>query len=261
MGIVTPSNKEVLDFEGLHLYHAGISNCAMRVRITLEEKNLPWTSHHLDIINKEHLTPEYFGINPKGLVPCLVDDGVVINESDDIIDYIDKKWPNPPLRPTSEQGLKEMYEWMEVSASGHLRSVKTYMYFVKLKGKMRQSEEEVRKYQSLQTDPELLDFHRKNTSVDGITQEDADKAVEIITGVFDKAETILKDNDWLVENRFSLADIAWLPSYYILVRADFPCDNHPALQAWAARFAERESYKKGVLEWWPGYAEVDAAAD
>ncbi len=85
MGIITPKNTEVLDFKGLHLYHAGISNCAMRVRVTLEEKDLPWTSHHLDILNKEHQTPEYFGINPNGVVPTLVDDGVVIIESDDII--------------------------------------------------------------------------------------------------------------------------------------------------------------------------------
>lgn len=261
MGIVTPKNKEVLSFKGLHLYHAGISNCAMRVRITLEEKNLPWTSHHLDILNKENLTPEYFGINPKGLVPCLVDDGVVINESDDIIDYIDKKWPTPPLRPTSEKGLAEMYEWLSMAANDHLGTVKTYMYFVKLKGKMRQSEEDIAKYQALQTNKELLDFHKKNTSVDGLTQKDADRAVEVLTGIFGRAEAVLKDNDWLVENQFSLADIAWLPSYYILIRADFPCDQFPAVKAWADRFAERESYKKAVLEWWPGFAEVEAAAD
>ena len=49
MGVVTPTNKEVLDFKGLHLYHAGVSNCSMRVRLTLEEKKLPWTSHHVDL--------------------------------------------------------------------------------------------------------------------------------------------------------------------------------------------------------------------
>ena len=44
MAIVTPTNKEVLDFEGLHLYHASYSNCSMRVRMTLEEKGLPWVA-------------------------------------------------------------------------------------------------------------------------------------------------------------------------------------------------------------------------
>ena len=93
MGVITPTNKEVVDFKGLHLFHAGVSNCSMRVRLTLEEKKLPWTSHHVDLFKKENLTAEYFGINPKGLVPVLVDDGVVITESDDIIDHLDQKFP------------------------------------------------------------------------------------------------------------------------------------------------------------------------
>jgi glutathione S-transferase len=88
MPVVTPSNEEVLGYRGLHLFHSGVSNCSMRVRMVLEEKSLDWESHHLNILQKEHITPEYFGINPNGLVPTLVHDGVVIIESDDIIDYI-----------------------------------------------------------------------------------------------------------------------------------------------------------------------------
>ena len=99
MGIVTPTNKEVTELEGLHLYHGGMSNCSMRVRMTLEEKSLPWTSHHIDLRHAENITPEYFGIHPKGLVPVLVHDGVVIIESTDIIDYLDETFPDTPLRP------------------------------------------------------------------------------------------------------------------------------------------------------------------
>ena len=84
--IVTPTNKGVTELAGLHLYHADMSNCSMRVRMTLEEKNLPWTSHHLDLRKKEAVTPEYFGIHPKGLVPTLVHDGVVHIESNEIIE-------------------------------------------------------------------------------------------------------------------------------------------------------------------------------
>jgi hypothetical protein len=39
MAIVEPKNKTVKELEGLHLYHGNISNCSMRVRMTLEEKN------------------------------------------------------------------------------------------------------------------------------------------------------------------------------------------------------------------------------
>ena len=87
--IVTATNNSVTELKGLHLYHADMSNCSMRVRMVLKEKNLPWTSHHLDLRKKEAVTPEYFGIHPKGLVPALVHDGVVHIESNDIIEYLD----------------------------------------------------------------------------------------------------------------------------------------------------------------------------
>jgi len=60
MPIITPPNKAVQEFKGLHLYHAGFSNCAMRVRLTLEEKSLSWISLNLDIMKGEHLTDERF---------------------------------------------------------------------------------------------------------------------------------------------------------------------------------------------------------
>ena len=66
MPVVVPTNKEVLSYEGLHLFHSGVSNCSMRVRMVLEEKGLEWESHHFNILKKEHITPEYFGINLTG---------------------------------------------------------------------------------------------------------------------------------------------------------------------------------------------------
>ena len=51
--IITPANKSVTELKGLHLFHADISNCSMRVRMTLAEKSLPWTSHHLDLRKKQ----------------------------------------------------------------------------------------------------------------------------------------------------------------------------------------------------------------
>ena len=101
MGVITPTNKEVVDFKGLHLFHAGVSNCSMRVRLTLEEKKLPWTSHHVDLFTKENLTAEYFGINPKGLVPVFVDDVVVTTESNKTTDQAEQRFAIASLRPTT----------------------------------------------------------------------------------------------------------------------------------------------------------------
>ena len=127
MGIMVPTNKAVEQLQGLHLYHAGFSNCAMRVRITLEEKGLAWESHLLDIMKGEHLTEEYIGINPNAVVPTLVDNGVVIIDSADIIDYLDQKYDQGSLRPTDKSEVEEMYRWVYLARDNHL-SIKTYMY-------------------------------------------------------------------------------------------------------------------------------------
>ena len=104
MVVIIPENKSVENYEGLHLYHGDISNCSMRVRMTLIEKGLDWTSHHIDLKKKENITDDYFGINPNGLVPTLIDDGVVHIESNDIIDYLDEKYPEPCKEKAPEKG-------------------------------------------------------------------------------------------------------------------------------------------------------------
>jgi glutathione S-transferase len=250
MGVVNPTNTEVLDFEGLHLYHSGLSNCSMRVRMTLEEKNLPWTSHHLDITKKEHVTPEYFGINPNGVVPTLVHDGVVIIESDDIIDHIDKTFPEPPLRPTTEEELEKMYWWMRSAVEIHVKAVKTYIYFHKMQGKMRQTEEQKEHYEKLQTNKELIAFH-KHSSGEGFSPEEAKAAEQILDGFFGEADKILKNSQWLVGGHFSLADITWVPLHFTLIGAGYDFGRYPAVQAWADRLKERQSFQKGVLKWCP----------
>ena len=112
MAVIVPTNKSVESLEGLHLYHGGISNCSMRVRMTLIEKGLEWESHHLDLKKKENITDDYFGINPNGLVPTLVDNGVVHIESNDIIDYLDETYATPSLRAADND---EMMEWLHLA--------------------------------------------------------------------------------------------------------------------------------------------------
>ena len=128
MGIVIPTNKSVLDFTGLHLYHGDVSNCAARVRFALDEKGLPWESHHINLRKKENVTEEYFGINSKGLVPTLVHDGTVVVESNDILRYLEEKYPQPSLLPSDEAARRKVDEWLTLSGNRHMPGVKTFQY-------------------------------------------------------------------------------------------------------------------------------------
>ena len=251
MAVVTPTNKEVLDYQGIHLFHSGVSNCSMRVRITLEEKQLPWTSHHLNILKKEHITPEYFGINPNGLVPTLVHDGKVIIESDDIIDYIDDTFPDPPLKPAGNDDRESMYTWLHRATAIHLDAVKPYIYDKRVGKTMAHSQEDDDKYRKLQTNPDLLAFHKKSTQ-GGFSDEEIQRAKKTLDECFSEMNEILSRQDWLVGSAFSLADIAWVPLQFTLERlAGYQFESYPYVSAWTQRLSARESYKVGILSCWP----------
>ncbi|MGF1759903.1 glutathione S-transferase family protein [Photobacterium sagamiensis] len=252
MGIIKPTNKSVESLKGLHLYHTGFSNCAMRVRIALEEKGLEWESHEVDILKGENLTKEYMGINPNAVVPTLVDDGVVIIDSADIIDYLDKKYSPGTLRPSSEADEQQMYYWMYLARDNHL-SIKTYMYAnVGFIDSMKKTPEEMEEYRKKQTfDSALLEFHERFSSVDGFSKDEQDKATKVVNDCFSQMDERLKEHDWLVGDSFSLADIAWIPQLVILKAANYPFENYPNLAKWKNAVMARPSFKQGVLAWLP----------
>lgn len=251
MPVISTSNRAAVGIDGLHLYHSGVSNCSMRVRITLEEKGLAWESHHFDILAKEHLTPDYFAINPKGLVPTLVHDGAVVTESDDIIDYLDQSFPNPPLRPSSATELEKMYNWLHRATAMHVKAVKTHIYEKRVGSSMRQNPEEQSQYQALQSDPELLEFHNKTTT-GAFTADELAQAKATLDASFADLEQALDGQEWIAGDSFSLADIAWMPLYFTLGElAGYSFADRPNVQAWADRIARRASFKSGVMDWWP----------
>jgi maleylacetoacetate isomerase len=49
--------------------------------------------------NSDHDRPQYQEFNPQANIPVLVDDGVQINQSLAIIEYLEEKQPAPPLFP------------------------------------------------------------------------------------------------------------------------------------------------------------------
>jgi len=50
-------------------------------------------------------SPEYLAINPIGKIPSLaLDDGMVIPESQTIVEYLEEKFPQKPLRPSDPEG-------------------------------------------------------------------------------------------------------------------------------------------------------------
>jgi glutathione S-transferase len=95
--------REVLDWKGVHVLHFMGSSCSQKLRIFLNLKGIKWESHLVDLFANENFLPWFLGINPRGLVPVLVHDGAVHIESNDIIQYLEQKFPTPKLIPAGHE--------------------------------------------------------------------------------------------------------------------------------------------------------------
>ncbi|MDF2940277.1 MAG: sspA [Gammaproteobacteria bacterium] len=67
-----------------------------RVRIVLAEKGVVAESVEVDLNNKPN---ELYELNPYGTVPTLVDRDLVLYESNIILEYLEERFPHPPLMP------------------------------------------------------------------------------------------------------------------------------------------------------------------
>ena len=83
----------------IKLYDFKSSPNCQRVKVVLAEKNLPYEIVPVDLTKKEQKNPEYLQMNPYGKVPVLTDDSTVLYESLIINEYLEEKYPNPPLLP------------------------------------------------------------------------------------------------------------------------------------------------------------------
>ncbi len=103
----------------LELYHNDMSTCAQKVRLTFAEKALSWESRHLDLRAGDQQNPEYLKLNPRGVVPTIVDNGKVVRESTVIMEYLDDEYPKPSLRPSNSHARAQMRLWTKRLDEGH----------------------------------------------------------------------------------------------------------------------------------------------
>ena len=245
------TDPDVKSMEGLHVYHYFLSNCAQRATIALEEKGQYWTPHAINLFTQENTSDEYFRINPKGLVPALVHDGVVVTESIDILRYIEEHFPDPPLYPSDPEQRRLVDDSMDSATQNHVAVVKTYMYSQVLGASKKQHMMD--RYIEKQQDQELIAFHQD--TLDGFEQSRVLEAERRLFGFYDNMEKELGLHQWLVGDEFSYADIAWFVTYFMNRRVgavDFR--NYPNVRNWGERIMQRPSFKGGVVRLQPWYA-------
>ncbi len=89
----------------IKLYSNPVCPDSHRTRIVLAEKELP-----IDIIDVEtgEVPPELLQLNPYGSLPTVVDRDTVLFEPSVISEYLDERYPHPPLKPGSPAERAQM---------------------------------------------------------------------------------------------------------------------------------------------------------
>lgn len=85
----------------MKLYITKTSGNAWKVRLLLSMLKLPFETVVLDTEKKEHKTPEFLKLNPRGQVPVLVDGGEAITQIVAILLHLDAKLPQAGILPAA----------------------------------------------------------------------------------------------------------------------------------------------------------------
>ena len=84
----------------MRLYSYYRSSAAYRVRIALNLKQIEHSIEPVNLLKKEHRSPNYLAKQPQGLVPCLeTDKGQLLAQSGAILSYLDSLYPHAKLLP------------------------------------------------------------------------------------------------------------------------------------------------------------------
>ena len=95
------------------LYHSPYSQHARRVVSLLEAAALPYRLRPVAMEDNEHLSPAYRAINPNGQVPTLVDDDLVLQESNAILRYLCNKHGLESWYPADPRRRAKVDQWLD----------------------------------------------------------------------------------------------------------------------------------------------------
>lgn len=190
------------------------SGNSREVKLVLAEKNIPFEAVdvHAKDFNKEDAA--FRKASPQGKVPAIIDGDVFMSEAFEINQYLDKKYPEPPLLPKDESERKKIREWVALYDKRFVLKIGLLVIECLLKPKDQQKEE---------TKARL-----RGEIVEAMKELDA----------------MLEGKDYLFGN-YSLADAAVTPHIAALpiLGTGIPAD-YKNMTAWFKRIQERPSFKQ-----------------
>ncbi|AFZ33156.1 Glutathione S-transferase domain protein [Gloeocapsa sp. PCC 7428] len=184
-----------------------------KASIMLEEVQLPYNVHVIDITKDDQFTPEYIAINPNSKIPAIIDQdtGITVFESGAILIYLAEK--TGKLLPTDQKQRFQVLEWLMLQMGSVGPMFGQLNHFKKFAPK------EI---------PYAIQRYEKETLR--------------LYGVLDQQ---LANNEFLCGD-YSIADIATYPWVAIYEFQGLTLDNHPYLKRWVETMQQRPAVQRGM---------------
>lgn len=236
MGIDILKNQSWKELKGIHLFHHPSSNNAMRARLILEEKQIPWESHIINLTKFEQFSSEYLQINPQGSVPALIHNGTPIYGSENILKYIEFAFPKKSLTCIANE--QEMWNWVEAATRTHINSTVYYLYSIGLGRPARK--DKLHFYKNHNYDKYKFLIEKGHHMADFEKQE----ALNIIHAQLLRLEEQLVDKDYIMGNTLTIADIAWIPNPLFLEGIGLNISHYKNVVKWIDKIKNRPLYNE-----------------
>jgi glutathione S-transferase len=203
----------------MQLYYHPLSTFSRRVRIQLLEKGQKIEEISVDMAKREHKGEAYRALNPYARVPALVERGVVLGsgqvgdfvlfESSAIMDYLESVFPTPALLPSDARG--------RALVNMHVKLCDL----------------------QLASQTEALIFPRRFLPRERWDLPAQQRALDAVTRHLDVLEQQLAGRQYLVAERYSLAEVAYTPLVHFLPLLELTPPANVA--AWIERISQRPS--------------------
>ena len=244
--------EEILDWKGIHLFHFSGSACSQKLRIFFNIKKINWNSHVINLIKQEQFSEWFLGINPRGLVPTLVHDGVVHIESNEIMAYLDDVYKDNKLFPIDL--IDEINKDLAFEDSLHhdLRRL-TFRYIIPhALGKKNPStidakeqfEGTIQGKADENKSKEILFW--KNHYQNGITDDEIIESANKFKNIYEDFDKTLKNQKYLKGDEFTVVDLAWYVSTKRLAMAGMPIRKYKNVQKWFSNLDNDANFKKEI---------------